>query len=189
MPNLILPKSNYRQAWYFLTDLDFDNGHTFLCSEICPTILRSVVQLLISYTWKFLNIMCNQVFVSTRNYIQMSAWIQIIHFKFIWIFNSIVIKISCEPCKICTVGHYSVQIIQACLFREHHAALSEYVCQSVKDYAVGLLVVSASPPTLLVQILHGLAHRVVDHKADIGLINAHSKCCGGHHYLSQTHNE
>lgn len=110
-------------------------------------------------------------------------------FKFIWIFNSIVIKISCEPCKICTVGHYSVQIIQACLFREHHAALSEYVCQSVKDYAVGLLVVSASPPNLLVQILHGLAHRVVDHKADIGLINAHTKRCGGHHYLSQTHNE
>jgi hypothetical protein len=42
-----------RYFWSNKTDLAFDNGHTFLCSEIYPMILQNVVQSLISCIWKW----------------------------------------------------------------------------------------------------------------------------------------
>ena len=49
--------------------------------------------------------------------------------------------------------------------------------------------IAASPATLLVVVLHGLAEAVVEHKADVGFVDAHSKRYGRHYHLSGcTHN-
>jgi hypothetical protein len=99
--------------------------------------------------------------------------------RFVQIINSMI------PGKVCTVGHDSIQILQPCLFCEHHRALSEYVCQSVEHDTVWHLVVPACSPTLLVQVLHRLTNRVVDHKPHIWFIYTHTKRCGGYHNLQQ----
>lgn len=51
-----------------------------------------------------------------------------------------------------------------------------------QDTSTGLAV-SASPPTLLVVVGDGLGNREVNDKANIGLVDAHTKRHGGADYL------
>ena len=69
---------------------------------------------------------------------------------------------------------------------ENHRALSEYISSSKVHYAVCSASIPASPPTLLVVVLNGLADGVVNHKPHIRLVNAHSKCHGSYNYLSKS---
>ena len=70
-----------------------------------------------------------------------------------------------------------------CLFCEDHSALLKDVKWSIEQNTVRLFVISASTTTFLIEILHGFAQGVMNYKAYVWLINAHSKCYCSYHNL------
>jgi len=61
------------------------------------------------------------------------------------------------------------------LFSEDHSALLKDVKWSIEQNTMRVFIISSSTPAFLIEILHGFAQGVMNYKADIWLINAHSK--------------
>ena len=69
------------------------------------------------------------------------------------------------------------------MFCEDHSALLKDVKWPIEQNTVGLLIISPSTPTFLIEILHGFAQGVMNYKAHIWLINAHAESYCSHHNL------
>lgn len=73
----------------------------------------------------------------------------------------------------------------ACLLCEDHCALLKHVKGTIEQYTVRLSVIPPCPSTFLIKVLHGFAEGVMYNKADIRLINSHSKGYCSYHNLSK----
>ena len=82
-----------------------------------------------------------------------------------------------------TVANHCIEVAESCTFLEDHCALTKCVEGTIEDDAVSFLPVTAGPPTLLVVVLHRLTEGVVDDKAHVWLVYAHTEGYGGYNNL------
>ena len=68
----------------------------------------------------------------------------------------------------------------------HILTLPEHISSPVEHDTVCLVPIPACPSALLVIVLHGLADTVVNHEADIRLVNTHTKGDSSYNNLKKT---
>mmetsp|Transcript_18773 Transcript_18773/g.61302 ORF Transcript_18773/g.61302 Transcript_18773/m.61302 type:complete len:364 (-) Transcript_18773:791-1882(-) len=91
-------------------------------------------------------------------------------------------EVAARP-RVEAVAHDWVEQLRPRLFVKHHRRLTRNVSPAEKQNAMRRLAVAAGTPRLLVVVLHRFAERVVDHKAHVRFVDAHTECDGGHHHL------